>query len=73
MDASPETLLIILAIAMCSILFCFTVGVIVIFHCCRIKDMHVQSIPSAVAQVPGLSIFTICIAIPIHFYASIAF
>ncbi|KIH45356.1 hypothetical protein ANCDUO_24603 [Ancylostoma duodenale] len=47
-STSPEMFLVVLAIAMCSILFCFTIGVVVIFHCCDIKDVHIQDLPAAV-------------------------
>ncbi|VDO20276.1 unnamed protein product [Heligmosomoides polygyrus] len=50
MDTSPEMFLIVLAIAMCSILFCFTIGVIVIFRCCEIKEVQLHNIPSAMLE-----------------------
>ncbi|VDL64873.1 unnamed protein product [Nippostrongylus brasiliensis] len=50
MDTSPEMFLIVLAVAMCSILFCFTIGVVVIFRCCEIKEIHLQDIPAAVLE-----------------------
>ncbi|KAK5983824.1 hypothetical protein GCK32_021209 [Trichostrongylus colubriformis] len=50
MDTSPELFLIVLAVAMCSILFCFTIGVIVIFRCCEIKEVHLQDLPAAVLE-----------------------
>ncbi|CAD6192613.1 unnamed protein product [Caenorhabditis auriculariae] len=48
MTLSPETLLIVLAIAMCSLLLLFTVAVVVVFHCCRVDALH--GLPSAVLQ-----------------------
>ncbi|ETN74654.1 hypothetical protein NECAME_03968 [Necator americanus] len=47
---SPEMFLVVLAVAMCSILFCFTIGVVVIFHCCNIKDVNIQDLPAAVLE-----------------------
>ncbi|CAI4227465.1 unnamed protein product [Auanema sp. JU1783] len=52
-SSSPETFLVILAIFMCSILFIFTITVVVIFHCCRIKD--IQNLPNAVVQRTRMS------------------
>ncbi|KHJ91507.1 hypothetical protein OESDEN_08629 [Oesophagostomum dentatum] len=42
--------LIVLAVSMCSILFCFTIGVVVIFHCCDVKDIQLQQIPATVLE-----------------------
>ncbi|KJH48845.1 hypothetical protein DICVIV_05035 [Dictyocaulus viviparus] len=50
MDSLPETLLIVLAVAMCAILFCFAIGVLMIFHCYDIKDINIYDLPSVVLE-----------------------
>ncbi|CAJ0604980.1 unnamed protein product [Cylicocyclus nassatus] len=47
---SPEMFLVVLAISMCSILFCFTIGVVVIFHCCDVKEVNFEEIPAAILE-----------------------
>ncbi|PAV56774.1 hypothetical protein WR25_05030 [Diploscapter pachys] len=33
---------------MCSVLFAFTIGVVIIFHCCKITDANLESFRSSV-------------------------
>ncbi|CAB3403978.1 unnamed protein product [Caenorhabditis bovis] len=48
MTLSPETLLIVLAIAMCSLLLLFSIAVVVVFHCCKVENLH--GIPQAMLE-----------------------
>ncbi|XGW07292.1 hypothetical protein V3C99_010465 [Haemonchus contortus] len=50
MDTSPEMFLIVLAVAMCSILFCFTIGVVMIFRCCEIKELNLHDLPAVMLE-----------------------
>ncbi|VDM60635.1 unnamed protein product [Angiostrongylus costaricensis] len=49
MATSSETFFIVFAVVMCSILFCFTVGIIVIVRCCECNDFN--DLPSVVVEV----------------------
>uniref|UniRef100_A0A0K0D586 Ovule protein n=1 Tax=Angiostrongylus cantonensis TaxID=6313 RepID=A0A0K0D586_ANGCA len=51
MATSSETFFIALAVVMCSILFCFTVGIIVILRCCECNDFNFHDLPSIVIEV----------------------
>uniref|UniRef100_A0A8R1HZI9 Uncharacterized protein n=1 Tax=Caenorhabditis japonica TaxID=281687 RepID=A0A8R1HZI9_CAEJA len=48
MTLSPETLLVVLAIAMCSLLLLFSVSVVIVFHCCKVETLH--NLPHAVLE-----------------------
>ncbi|CAO4364327.1 unnamed protein product [Caenorhabditis nigoni] len=48
MTLSPETLLVVLAIAMCSLLLLFSIAVVIVFHCCKVESLH--NLPHAVLE-----------------------
>ncbi|CAI5441402.1 unnamed protein product [Caenorhabditis angaria] len=48
MTLSPETLLMVLAIAMCSLLLLFSIAVVIVFHCCKVDA--IQNLPQAMLE-----------------------
>ncbi|KAJ1371906.1 hypothetical protein KIN20_033942 [Parelaphostrongylus tenuis] len=51
MATSSETFFIVLAVVLCSILFCFTIGIFMILRCCECHDFYFDELPSIVVEV----------------------